>query len=99
VTTAHETSNAFSDEVLKEHQYFEMNKQEEMREMLQSYADGQVEMLRRSMEDWDRVSASRSYGVLICTDYPYFAADQGRHMIHRSLRRLKGGDSVHLYAP
>jgi sorting nexin-4 len=33
-----------------------MNKQEEMREMLQSYADGQVEMLKRAMEDWDRVS-------------------------------------------
>lgn len=47
VTTAHETSTAFSDEVIKEHDVFEMSKQQEMKEMLQSQADGQVEMFQR----------------------------------------------------
>ena len=32
-----------------------MNKQHEMKDMLQQYADGQVEMLKRAMDDWDRV--------------------------------------------
>jgi sorting nexin-4 len=47
VTTAHETSTAFSDEVIKEHDVFELSKQQEMKEMLQTYADGQVEMFQR----------------------------------------------------
>ncbi|WWC60311.1 sorting nexin-4 [Kwoniella dejecticola CBS 10117] len=55
VTTAHETSTAFSDEVLKEHTVFELSKKEEMKEILQTYADGQVEMLQRAMDDWDRI--------------------------------------------
>lgn len=62
VTAAHETSTAFSDEVIKEHETFELSKQQEMKEMLGRYADGQVEMLQRAMDDWDRVSASRSEG-------------------------------------
>lgn len=56
MTAAHETSNAFSDEVLREHLVFELQKQEEMMEMLGRYADGQVEMLQRAMDDWDKVS-------------------------------------------
>jgi hypothetical protein len=40
VTTAHETSTAFSD-------IFELSKQQEMKEMLGGYADGQVEMFQR----------------------------------------------------
>ena len=55
VTNAHETSTDFSDEVLKEHSVFELSKKEEMKEMLQSYADGQVEMFQQAMENWDRV--------------------------------------------
>ncbi|WOO83937.1 Sorting nexin-4 [Vanrija pseudolonga] len=55
VTTAHDTSTAFSDEVLKEHEIFELSKQAEMKEMLGRYADGQVEMLQRAMDDWDRI--------------------------------------------
>lgn len=47
VTTAHETSTAFSDEVIKEHDIFELSKQQEMKEMLQAQADGQVEMFQR----------------------------------------------------
>ncbi|ODN76660.1 sorting nexin-4 [Cryptococcus amylolentus CBS 6039] len=55
VTLAHETSNAFSEEVLKEHNYYELDKREEMKEALQGYADGQVEMLQAAMDDWDRI--------------------------------------------
>jgi sorting nexin-4 len=69
VTTAHETSTAFSDEVIKEHDIFELSKQQEMKEMLGGYADGQVEMFQRvslhsslpvqadeqAMDDWDRI--------------------------------------------
>ncbi|WWC87895.1 sorting nexin-4 [Kwoniella dendrophila CBS 6074] len=55
VTTAHETSTAFSDEVLKEHTVFDLSKKEEMKEILQTYADGQVEMLQRAMDDWDKI--------------------------------------------
>jgi sorting nexin-4 len=47
VTTAHETSTAFSDEVIKEHDVFELSKQQEMKEMMETYADGQVEMFQR----------------------------------------------------
>lgn len=56
VTAANDTSNRFSDEVLKEHEIFELSKQQEMKELLKRYADGQVEMLQRAMDDWDRVS-------------------------------------------
>ncbi len=57
---AHETSTAFSDEVMKEHAVFELNKAAEMKEMMQSYADGQVEMLQNAMDDWDKVSRTYS---------------------------------------
>lgn len=47
MTTAHETSTSFSDEVMKEHNVFELSKKQEMKDLLQTYADGQVEMLQR----------------------------------------------------
>lgn len=83
VTTAHETSTAFSEQVLREHAYFEMDKQAEMKDMLQSYADGQVEMLKRAMDDWDRVSTcnclmcGESRFRLTRTDYPRVGEDSG----------------------
>lgn len=39
---------------------FELSKQQEMKEMLGRYADGQVEMLQRAMDEWDRVSTKAS---------------------------------------
>lgn len=45
--TAHETSTAFSDEVIKEHAVFELSKRQEMKDLLQTYAHGQVEMFQR----------------------------------------------------
>ena len=44
VTTAHETSDAFSDETLKEQAIFQRAKEAEMKEMLGTLADGQIEM-------------------------------------------------------
>lgn len=48
---------------------FELSKQQEMKEMLGRYADGQVEMLQRAMDEWDRVSGraggrARAVGLL-----------------------------------
>lgn len=46
VTTAHETADAFSDEVLKENAIFQYAKESEMRELLLILAEGQIEMYR-----------------------------------------------------
>ncbi|KAH9944249.1 uncharacterized protein BXZ73DRAFT_87184 [Epithele typhae] len=55
VQTAHETSDAFSDETLREQKVFQLTKEAEMKEMLGSYADGQIEFYKAAMEEWDRV--------------------------------------------
>jgi sorting nexin-4 len=46
VTTAHETSDAFSDETLREQAVFQYAKQAEMKEMLGSLADGEIEFYK-----------------------------------------------------
>ncbi|CCO28273.1 Sorting nexin-4 AltName: Full=Autophagy-related protein 24 [Rhizoctonia solani AG-1 IB] len=55
VTNANEVSNAFSDETLKEHAIFQHAKRAEMKEMLGNLADGQIELYKSSMEEWDRI--------------------------------------------
>ncbi|KIJ29360.1 hypothetical protein M422DRAFT_188661, partial [Sphaerobolus stellatus SS14] len=55
VTTAHETSDAFSDETLREQEIFQYAKKAEMKEMLGNLADGQIEMYKASMEEWERI--------------------------------------------
>ncbi|THH33160.1 hypothetical protein EUX98_g1065 [Antrodiella citrinella] len=55
VTTAHETSDAFSDEVLREQTVFQHAKEAEMKEMLGHLADGQIEFYKAAMEEWDRI--------------------------------------------
>lgn len=47
VTSASETSEAFSDETLKEHKIFQHAKQAEMKEALADVADGQIEMYKK----------------------------------------------------
>ena len=47
VTTAHETTTEFNDEIIKEHNIFELSKQQEMKEMLGSYADGHIDFYRK----------------------------------------------------
>lgn len=71
VTTAHETSDAFSDETLREQTIFQHAKQAEMKEMLGNLADGEIEFyklvrvrsssssqhpsLPQAMEEWERI--------------------------------------------
>ncbi|KAI0962054.1 hypothetical protein AcV7_000980 [Taiwanofungus camphoratus] len=55
VTTAHETSDAFSDEVLREQTVFQYAKEAEMKEMLGNLADGQIEFYKAAMEEWERI--------------------------------------------
>jgi len=55
VTTAHETSDAFGDETLREQVIFQHAKEAEMKEMLGSLADGQIEFYKAAMEEWDRI--------------------------------------------
>ncbi|KAG6817754.1 hypothetical protein H0H87_004545 [Tephrocybe sp. NHM501043] len=46
VTTAHETSDAFSDETLREQSIFQFAKEAEMKEMLGNLADGEIEFYK-----------------------------------------------------
>ncbi|EJF66841.1 hypothetical protein BD309DRAFT_908797 [Dichomitus squalens] len=55
VQTAHETSDAFSDETLREQTIFQRAKEAEMKEMFGNYADGQIEFYKAAMEEWDRI--------------------------------------------
>ncbi|CUA69670.1 Sorting nexin-4 [Rhizoctonia solani] len=55
VTSASEVSNAFSDETLKEHGIFQHAKRAEIKEMLGNLADGQIEMYKSAVEEWDRI--------------------------------------------
>jgi sorting nexin-4 len=55
VTVAHETSDAFSEETLREQTTFQYAKEAEMKEMLGSLADGQIEFYKAAMEEWERI--------------------------------------------
>lgn len=55
VTVAHETSDAFSEETLREQVIFQHAKRAEMKEMFGALADGQIEMYRASMQEWERI--------------------------------------------
>lgn len=55
VTTSHDISVAFSNEVQKEHQIFILAKDQEMKSLLDTYIDGQIEMYQRGMDIWDRL--------------------------------------------
>ena len=46
MTTAHETSDAFSEEALREQTIFQYGKEAEMKEMLGGLADTQIEFYR-----------------------------------------------------
>jgi len=55
VTTAHETSDAFSDETLREQAVFQYAKESEMKEMFGNLADGEIEFYKSAMEEWERI--------------------------------------------
>ena len=46
MSTAHETSDAFSEETLSEQKVFQYAKEAEMKEMLGNLADGQIEFYK-----------------------------------------------------
>ncbi|PSS05451.1 hypothetical protein PHLCEN_2v3831 [Hermanssonia centrifuga] len=55
VTAAHDTSDAFSEETLREQKIFQYAKEAEMKEMLGHLADGQIEFYKAAMEEWERI--------------------------------------------
>ncbi|KZS95864.1 lipid binding protein [Sistotremastrum niveocremeum HHB9708] len=55
VTTAHDTSDAFSDQTLSEQAVFQHAKEAEMKTMLTNLADGQIAAYKESMQEWDRI--------------------------------------------
>jgi len=55
VSAAAETLDAFSDETLKEHAVFQHAKQAEMKDMLSTVADGQIEMYKKAMTNWEKL--------------------------------------------
>lgn len=54
VLHAQETSNAFNDQVLSEHEIFRATKRHEMKALLGAFADGQIRMHKQSAAAWDR---------------------------------------------
>ncbi len=85
VTTAHEVSTDFNEAILKEHAIFEISKRAEMQEMLGTYADGQVDLYRKAIEDWDRVGGGAVRGAGLRTD------DHGQQTDHSAARADQGG--------
>ncbi|PWN53031.1 hypothetical protein IE53DRAFT_325606 [Violaceomyces palustris] len=55
VTSAHDTSQAFSNEVMREHEIFKLAKEQEMKEILSTYVDGQIELYTRAMESFEKL--------------------------------------------
>jgi sorting nexin-4 len=55
VTTSHDISVAFSNEVQKEHTVFNYAKDQEMKVVLGTYVDGQIEMYQRGLELWEKL--------------------------------------------
>ncbi|TKA56484.1 hypothetical protein B0A53_02055 [Rhodotorula sp. CCFEE 5036] len=58
VLHAQETSNAFNDQVLSEHEIFRATKRHEMKALLGAFADGQIRMHKQSAAAWDRTMPS-----------------------------------------
>ncbi|BGP52563.1 intercellular trafficking and secretion [Rhodotorula sphaerocarpa] len=54
VLHAQETSNAFNDQVLLEHEIFRATKRHEMKVLLGAFAEGQIRMHKQSVAAWDR---------------------------------------------
>ncbi|CAH7666422.1 hypothetical protein PPACK8108_LOCUS775 [Phakopsora pachyrhizi] len=53
VTSAHETSDSFNEEVLKEHSIFQIGKRSELKELLNDLVDGNISMYKKSISDWE----------------------------------------------
>ncbi|CEH18670.1 Membrane coat complex Retromer, subunit VPS5/SNX1, Sorting nexins, and related PX domain-containing proteins [Ceraceosorus bombacis] len=55
VTTSHDVSVAFSQQVAREHTVFTMAKEYEMKELLGDFVDGQIDMWKRGEKLWDEL--------------------------------------------
>ncbi|SOV02750.1 related to SNX4 - Sorting NeXin [Ustilago sp. UG-2017a] len=55
VTSAHDTSQAFSSEVIREHSFFHLAKQQELKDILVTHADGQIELYAALVGLFDRL--------------------------------------------
>lgn len=53
VTTSHDVSVAFSNEVQKEHVVFNLAKDQEMKVLLGTYVNGQMDMYQHGVDLWD----------------------------------------------
>lgn len=90
VTTAHETSDAFSDETLREQVIFQHAKEAEMKEMLGSFADGQIEFYK-AVSPAFFVNIRRAASPKILGDgrvgsyHSYNTADSCGHLVYSSI--------------
>lgn len=55
VTSAHETSDQFNHEVLKEFKVFQDSKAVELKEVLNNLADGNIAMYKKAIQDWENM--------------------------------------------
>ncbi|WAR60239.1 hypothetical protein PtB15_9B176 [Puccinia triticina] len=55
VTSAHETSDQFNQEVIKEFKVFQDSKAVELKEILNDLADGNISMYKKSIQDWENM--------------------------------------------
>ncbi|MBW0545694.1 hypothetical protein O181_085409 [Austropuccinia psidii MF-1] len=55
VTAAHETSDQFNQEVLKEHTNFQSGKRIELKEILTELSEGKIAMYKKSIQDWENM--------------------------------------------
>ncbi|KAA1112759.1 intercellular trafficking and secretion [Puccinia graminis f. sp. tritici] len=55
VTSAHETSDQFNQEVIKEFKVFQDSKALELKEILNDLADGNISMYKKSIQDWENM--------------------------------------------
>ncbi|KAH9447815.1 hypothetical protein Pst134EB_021812 [Puccinia striiformis f. sp. tritici] len=55
VTSAHETSDQFNEEVIKEFNVFQDSKALELKEILNDLADGNIAMYKKSIQDWENM--------------------------------------------
>ncbi|SNX85822.1 related to SNX4 - Sorting NeXin [Melanopsichium pennsylvanicum] len=53
VTSAHDTSTAFNAEVMKEHSMFHLAKEQELKEILGTHADGQIRLYQNLVDVFD----------------------------------------------
>ena len=56
MTTAHETSDAFSDETLREQTIFQYTKEAEMKEMFGNLAEGEIEFYQSVRRSFNKAS-------------------------------------------